>query len=846
MKRRDLIQDVEGQCNPLELSIADCEEVEPEEKHALLKTKAPVAGWARPWFGWLFAYTVVLLFFSVYRYETLDALIMMYGSSADCTLDVKAGVLALGFLEDCVCATYFVCALWVFDIVKQAASEQCRHQGGRQHAAFVKRKRMARLASKIATFLVSWFLFVLMMSPFVSDMLLVRLRELRFTVEIFILAYNNIQYIDAAPISSEEFHEGYVHGTIMVMVAAFFATVRARARWADLARWNPTHLVVNFATSRAFASSDRSPIDSGKGSYDKLAKEDAPDCSGVSKSLNASFDDEPDVYLRVSQTGVVLTALIVFPMFVLGVSSSCSALVAYSALNAALDQLFTQALVPAPEVIARQEFDSRFLEAWAETYIHYQTEEHELFDDNSLYRLTKGFRGELAFDVDIDPENPPNVILFSVESFRYHDSHYIVGDEDPSNLFNGSNITVTPNFDRWAKRGVSFRNMWSSSPSSRSLESVLFAQVPYDNVAKTGIAGGRNDTKLFGIPHLFSAKGYETYFHTGSLLNYDSWDSFLPTHGFDTVFSCYDVMDLAERDYGFTHGQWYDDQKRSFPWGVHDDVNFLLVGDLMINRTRDQRERLARGEPKKPMFLMEYSTSSHEPFHARPTWYEESEKPDFSALYEGLDRSEPVQSYLEMRYFTDVELGKFMDRMEAEGVLNDTIVVIFGDHGRGPEVYNSDLRDVSVTRVPATIIAEGRLGDSAGLMIDDVAEHYDFLNTLADITGVPEGGFEQDGVGRSLKRKIPYGQHVVFSNNPTRKMSVVRGHQRLQYDRVADSVLLHHIDADHDMQVDLFPNLTTDEQTEWLAWRDIGRDLSRYYLQRWDGKCLLAVNCTEQ
>ncbi|GMF18477.1 unnamed protein product [Phytophthora fragariaefolia] len=842
MKRRDLSQDEEEQCDLVELSIANSEEVDPEEKHIRSKTKQAVTGLSKPWFGWLFTYTVVLLFFSIYRYKTLDALIVMYGSPGDCTLDIKIDILTLGFLEDFVCATYFVCTLWVFDIVKRAASEQCRHQGGRQHAAFVKRKRIARLVSKIATFFVSWFLFMTMMTPFVSDMLLVRLRELRFTIEIFVLAYNNIEYISAAPISKEEFHEGYAHGALMILVATLFAIMRARSRWADLSRWNPTHLVLTCAASR---SSDFPSESDKQHNYEKIGTQESPDCSAMSKPPKVSFDDEPDVYLRVSQTAIVLVALVAFPMFVLGVSSSCSTLIAYSALNAALDQLFNQALVPTPEIIKRQKIDPRLLDAWAETYIHYQTEEHELFDDNSLYRLTKGFHGDLAFDVDIDPENPPNVILFSVESFRYHDSHYIVGKEDPSNLFKGSNITVTPNFDRWAKRGVSFRNMWSSSPSSRSLESVLFAQVPYENVAKTGIAGGRNDTKLFGIPHLFSAKGYETYFHTGSMLNYDDWDTFLPTHGFDTVFSCYDVMSLAERDLSINPEQWSGDDKRSFPWGVHDDINFHLLGDLMVNRTKEQRERLARGEPKRPMFLMEYSTSSHEPFYARPRWYDESEKPDFSVLYDGLDRYDQVKNYLEMRYFTDVELGKFMDRMETEGVLNDTIVVIFGDHGRGPEMYNSDLRDVSVTRVPTTIIAEGRLGDSVGLVIDDVAEHYDFLNTLADITGVPEGGFVQDGIGRSLKRKIPYGEHVVFSNNPSRKMSVVRGHQRLQYDRVADSLLLHDVDADHDMQVDLFPNLTTDEQTKWLAWRDIGRDISRYYLERWDGKCLLAVNCTD-
>ncbi|GMF46450.1 unnamed protein product [Phytophthora fragariaefolia] len=37
-----------------------------------------------------------------------------------------------------------------------------------------------------------------------------------------------------------------------------------------------------------------------------------------------------------------------------------------------------------------------------------------------------------------------------------------------------------------------------------------------------------------------------------------------------------------------------------------------------------------------------------------------------------------------MRHFTDMELGKFMDRM-AEGALNDTIVVIVGGHDQAPE-----------------------------------------------------------------------------------------------------------------------------------------------------------------
>ncbi|GMF46448.1 unnamed protein product [Phytophthora fragariaefolia] len=198
-----------------------------------------------------------------------------------------------------------------------------------------------------------------------------------------------------------------------------------------------------------------------------------------------------------------------------------------------------------------------------------------------------------------------------------------------------------------------------------------------------------------------------------------------------------------------------------------------------------------------------------------------------------------------MRYFADVEMGKFLDRMEKEGILNDTIIVISGDHGQGPEFGNDvpEDRDVSATRVAGAIIAEGRLGSAVGMVIDDATEQYDLLNTLADITGVPEGGFEQDGVGRSLKRKMAFGERTVYSNNPTRKMSVVRGHLRLRYERMTDYMLLHNADTDHDMKNDLLPTLSPKERSEWLSWRDKGRFINAYYTKHWEEGCLLDANC---
>ncbi|EGZ25500.1 hypothetical protein PHYSODRAFT_479549 [Phytophthora sojae] len=788
-----------------------------------------------PWIGWLFVYAFVLFCFSASRCVVLKSLVTMYGSPRDYTASFKIAALTLGFMEDFVCATYLTCVLWLFDTCKLAVVNRFTSRG---------RAVIVRVAGSFATFAVSWLSFVVMMAPFAADLLLVINRDMRFTLDLVATLIRERHHLDAAPISTEEIQRAYMTAALVAGAATIFALVRACAGWADLAGWNPTHLVVD--PSNGWGRSIKLTTGMG-GKYEEVALEEgaaSPKSPVLDKlsSANASSTYRSLIINHTVQATLVLSGLVVLPALVVAVRCECSPLVAYSALNATLNELFGHALQPAPT-------DATFTNVndnqWVEMYIH-PTERHKLFGDDSLYRLTTGFRGDVAFDVSVSSDNPPNVLVIGVESFRYRDSRYMVGKDDPSNLFKDTDLTITPNFDRWAKRGVALRNLWTSNPTSRSLESIQFAQIPYDSATQTGITGGRGDTQLAGLPQLFSAKGYETFFSTGSSIDLDNWDIFLPSHGFETVWDNNKMIELAEADYNISHEEWNGEEHRGFTWGVHDDLSFQILGDLLVNKTRNQTEQVTRGEPKKPLFITHYTITSHAPFNAWPTWYDKSEKPDFSALYEGEEHAEDIQRYLEARYFTDLELGRFLDRMSDEGVLKDTIVLIMGDHGQAPEAEVIYSEEESMTRVPCAIIAEGRLGKDTGLVIEDAAEHYDILNTLADITGVPEGGFVQNGVGRSLKRKVTFGERAVFSNVPGHKMSVVRGNQRLRYDSVTDAMLLHNTETDYFMAEDLFPGLSPDKQAEWLAWRDNGRRISAYYTKRWDENCLLAVNCTAE
>ncbi|GLE11648.1 hypothetical protein PINS_up024197 [Pythium insidiosum] len=355
------------------------------------------------------------------------------------------------------------------------------------------------------------------------------------------------------------------------------------------------------------------------------------------------------------------------------------------------------------------------------------------------------------------------------------------------------------------------------------------------------------------MPQLFKAKGYDTTFSTGCRIRYDQWDKFMPSHGFENVLGVDQIKQLAEHRDNLTRDDWKLTAKggkgRGFFWGVHDDVALEILGDLLINKTTEQQQPTGNSTTttRRPFFVNHYTISSHQPFYQEPEWYQQTTIPDFSALYNqytGVAHSD-VHRYTRLRYFTDLAIGRFLDRMKDAGVLNDTVVVIVGDHGHSPEsgLVKPYVDQIGTTRVAAALIAEGRLGDAAGLVLDDAAEHYDLLNTVADIVGVPSGGFLQTGVGRSLLRAAPFGERPVWSNNPMLKLAVVRGHRRLQYDRRYNMMQLHDAERDPKETTDLFEGLTDEEKAEMWRLRTLGRRLNRYFRVRWDRHCLTKVRC---
>ncbi|KAE9174795.1 hypothetical protein PF004_g26567 [Phytophthora fragariae] len=344
--------------------------------------------WSHRWLGWAFVYVTVLLFFFIYRCVGLSALIKMYDTDNDQTAAVKLGALGLGLLEDLICATYLVTVLWLIDFVLLRTLGTLSDSMTVQ--IFIKWKRQ-RVIRRAVTFSTSWLLFVATAGPFVADIMLVRLRSMRFTFEIV----SDSDMVGSVDISSSGFNEAYLTGTVLVLVATLFASVRTWTSWADLMRWNPTHALlrvvdtIRSCCSRedeelwtpkeelehdpSFSSSDRyddvneSMLENGKAvQYANTVTPKRLSCNiavavPVDELSNASsssdVSDHETTYERtlsqlhsvdwlrcVLQLVVALFAIVFMPMIVLAISQASSPLVANVAMDTTINELFTRAL----------------------------------------------------------------------------------------------------------------------------------------------------------------------------------------------------------------------------------------------------------------------------------------------------------------------------------------------------------------------------------------------------------------------------------------------------------------------------------------------------------------------
>ncbi len=205
---------------------------------------------------------------------------------------------------------------------------------------------------------------------------------------------------------------------------------------------------------------------------------------------------------------------------------------------------------------------------------------------------------------------------------------------------------ATPTLYKLVNEGFNFENYYSPTISSTiggefQLLTGLYPASGFLDPFKDG-----ENANPYGLANVFKDVGYNTYAYHNNTYTFQNRYKYLPSIGFDNFLACNNGLEKL----------------MSCSW---------LASDVdMINTTVNDYAKSS--EP----FLVFYATVSG---HGGYSYGGEFTK-KYLDLYEGLGYSEGITSYLSAQVELDRALSALISNLEKENKLDDTVIVLTGDH----------------------------------------------------------------------------------------------------------------------------------------------------------------------
>lgn len=360
--------------------------------------------------------------------------------------------------------------------------------------------------------------------------------------------------------------------------------------------------------------------------------------------------------------------------------------------------------------------------------------------------------------------NRPNVLFIAVDDLRPELGCY------------GQTHIKSPNIDRLARSGVLFRRAYCQQAVCGATRTSLLTGLRPDS---TGIYGNRIHFRdrvadVVTLPEHFKNQGYHVV-GMGKIYHQDdppSWSE--PWTGFPAlVWRRPENEALIERKKadarrrgleGYplsraTRGpptEWANVPDNAYPEGA--------VADLAVQTLRRIKDR--------SFFLAVGFVRPHLPFNCPKRYWDLYDRREIGlpgngsppkgapklALtswgelrsYDGVPKKGPVtekmaidliHGYYACVSYTDAQVGRVIDELERLGLRENTIVVLWGDHGWKLGEYGAWCKHTNFeldTRVPMILSAPGM--KAAGRSSDALVELIDIYPTLSDLAGLPLPG----------------------------------------------------------------------------------------------------------
>jgi uncharacterized sulfatase len=301
-------------------------------------------------------------------------------------------------------------------------------------------------------------------------------------------------------------------------------------------------------------------------------------------------------------------------------------------------------------------------------------------------------------------------------------------DNAPSLGAYGDADAVTPNLDGLARRGIRYRNVWSTAPVCAPARTALITGMyPHST-------GGEHMRSLVRLPEgirMFPALLRQAGYYTTNNTKQD-----------------YNVMEAGDAPAdGVTPPKW---RAGSAPGGVSTEVQTSGVWDDS-SATAHWRDRAAG----QPFFAVFNIMETHESFIQRkpaPQVHDPAKVRVPAYLPDLPEVRSDWAAYHDNMTLMDAVAGRLLAELEAAGVADDTIVFYFGDNGPGlPRgkrfVHDSGLHVPLVVHVPERYRRLAPDGYADGAVSERLVGFVDLAPTVLSLAGLTPPAHMQ---GRAL------------------------------------------------------------------------------------------------
>jgi len=345
-------------------------------------------------------------------------------------------------------------------------------------------------------------------------------------------------------------------------------------------------------------------------------------------------------------------------------------------------------------------------------------------------------------------DTPPNVIFILTDDQGWGDLS-----------INGNTNLHTPNIDRLSENGATFDRFYVSPVCSPTRAEILTGRYhPRGGVYSTSAGGERLDLDETTIAEVFKKAGYNT-------AAYGKWHNGMqyPYHpngrGFDDF-------------YGFCSGHWGN---YFSPMLEHNGQIVKGEGFLTDDLTNHAIEFIQQNKDK-PFFLYLPYNIPHSPMQVPDEWYQkfDGNKLEMQNRNPELEDMLHTRAALAMCENIDWNVGRILDKINALGIEENTIVVYLSDNGPNGWRWNDGMKgrkgstDEGGVRSPTFIQWKDHI--PRGKNIPQISSAIDFLPTLTDLAGI-ESATNKPVDGVSLKP-------LLLENDPNWEDRLIFSHWR--------------------------------------------------------------------